>query len=262
MNAMNEPRGFVDFHTHLLPQMDDGAKDVRESERMLDLLRGQGVATVFLTPHFYPYRESLYAFVERRSRSFSRIRAYARQAGVNLALASETYLQDYLFNYGDLSELCLQGKDGRLYLLTELPFDTGVSKGTAGRLSRLIGTCGVVPVLAHIERYPGLFRAPALIDRLIGLGCLMQVNLGSLSHGYFRRKRILRYLRDGKVHVVGTDAHNTDSRAPRYSGGMAVIERKLGREFCIRLTRDAEEMGSGRLFRADQKEGSHDVDAP
>ncbi|NLJ32207.1 MAG: hypothetical protein GX424_11490 [Clostridiales bacterium] len=238
---------YVDFHTHILPEMDDGAKDLSESLEMLRLLREQGVGAVCLTPHFYPYREGPEDFLERRQRSFSLLLPRARELGVRLVPASETFFTDTVLNLPDLSALCMRDAQGRRYLLTELPFSSSFSARTLDRISRLMGVHGVVPVLAHIERYPKLFSDAGKIDELIEMGCLMQMNLEALDGGFFQKRKALRYIRDNMIHVVGTDSHNTRTRPPAYLPGITAVERALGKEAAAQLSANARQIISGSL---------------
>jgi protein-tyrosine phosphatase len=254
MNAMSEE--LVDFHTHILPGMDDGAKDTEESKKMLEMLVKQGVHTVCLTPHFYPYKETQETFLKRREQAFSQIQPFALELGVHFALASETFFNDYLFHSEDISPLCMQGSDGRHYLLTEMPFDSHFSEHTVKRISRLIDTYSVNPVLAHIERYPKLVNNKKLIDRLIDMGCLMQINLSAFGRGFFLKKRLLGYLAKNMVHVVGTDAHNTGKRPPEYSAGISIIQKSLGEDTVCQLSRNAQQIVAGCLIQEDKQDAS------
>lgn len=235
--STNNGNQMVDFHTHILPEMDDGAYNPTESMKMLEVLSRQGVGAVCLTPHFYPYKENIETFLQRRGKAIARIAPYAQELGIRLVLASETYLSDYLFNTEDISELCMGKECGRRYLLTELP--SGFSERTIKRVSRLIFTYNVVPILAHIDRYPKLIKSSVLLDEFIDMGCLMQMNLESLQEGFLKKRKLLKYIQSNMVHVVGTDAHNMSERPPVYSKGISVIAKALGEGAVNQLTRNA-----------------------
>lgn len=232
---MNEPFGYIDCHSHILPGIDDGAQDLFESICMLQSLQSQGVNTVWLTPHFYPYKESIDSFLDKRGRSYTTLKPYGDELGVNLIPASETYLSDCLFNIPNISELCV---DGQKYLLTELPHLSEYSYIFA-RINRLIATYSVIPILAHVERYKKLFRNIACLDELIDMGCLIQTNLSALENGIFHRKRLIQYIDGNVVHIIGTDCHNMKSRPPKYLNGISVIEKKLGADAVGQLMENA-----------------------
>ncbi len=223
---------FIDFHTHILPNMDDGAPDSPTSAKMLEQLKQQGVKTVVLTPHFYTDRENLADFLERRAAAFQLLAPIAEQLELEVVPACEMYFTDYIFNYENISALCVNsGK----YLLTELPFSCRFSEAMFDRISRLIGTLNVIPILAHIERYPQLLKDKECLYRLIDMGCLAQINLNSLTDGFLQRRTLLGFIREDLVHVVGTDCHNLTTRAPQYQNGIQVIRKKLSGEFVENL---------------------------
>jgi len=236
MRNMDLKGNFIDFHTHILPNMDDGATDSHISVEMLKRLKQQGVNTVILTPHFYTDKETLADFISRRATSFHTLLSVSDQLDIRLMLACEMYLTDYIFNYEDISPLCVNsGK----YLLTELPFSCHFSSSTLDRISRLIATLNVVPVLAHIERYPHLMKDKKCLCKLIEMGCLAQINLDSLSDGFLQRRTLLNYINENLVHIVGTDCHNMTTRAPWYLEGIQLIEKRSGRESVETLMHNA-----------------------
>lgn len=233
----------ADCHTHILPGMDDGAPDERISEKMLQSLSAQGVHTVVLTPHFYSYKETVADFLLRREAAFNLLKPYGLNQGVTLITASETYLTDYIFNNEDISALCINS--GR-FLLTELPFSTSFSDNTFKRIYKLIDLYNVVPVVAHIERYAPLLKDEGILNTLIDMGCLAQMNLSSLFNGYFQKKKLLRYIENNLIQVVGTDCHNLTNRPPLYAQGMDIIEKKLGSEYAKLLHDNARQIMQGK----------------
>lgn len=83
---------WVDIHTHCLPGMDDGAKDLETSLQMLRLLRRQGVAKAALTSHYYPHKESLDSFLKRREAAWQRLRPHTcTEEYPELLLGAEIY---------------------------------------------------------------------------------------------------------------------------------------------------------------------------
>ena len=242
MNVMLKEQKYIDCHTHILPGMDDGPKTLQESVLMLQSLSSQGVHTVWLTPHFYPYKENLENFLSRREKAYSILKPDADKLGVEVLPASETFLSDYIFNAPNVSKLCIGGK----YLLTELPFTSNLSQQIIDRINRLIVSYSVVPILAHVERYPKLIKNVDLLDELIDMGCLAQINLSSLEDGIIKPKQLLRYITMDLVNLIGTDCHNTESRSPKYSDGISIIEKQLGSEYAEQLMDNARQIMCGR----------------
>ncbi len=227
MKAMHKELNYIDCHTHILPGMDDGSQSLQESILMLKSLLSQGVHTVWLTPHFYPYKETIESFLSRREKACAILKPDADELGIEVLPASETFLSDCIFNAPSISKLCIGGK----YLLTELPFSSSFSQQTLDRISRLAATYSVIPILAHVERYPKLIKDVAMLDEFIDMGCLAQINLSSLEDGIIKRKQLLQYIETNLVHLAGTDCHNMENRSPKYSSGISIIEKRLGYEY-------------------------------
>ena len=219
----------IDFHSHVLPCMDDGSASVQESVALLSLLREQGVARVFLTPHFDPMRDTPDTFLSRRKRSFEMLRPSLSDDLPSVSLGAEVAYFPGISRMDALGELRLQGT--RLLLL-EMPMCTW-SDSTVRELIELARVDGIRVLLAHVERYLDL-QSPAVIAELLSLGVLMQVNASFLLRLRTRR-RALRLLSSGRVHLLGSDTHNLSRRPPRIGDAISVIERRLGREHVEQL---------------------------
>jgi protein-tyrosine phosphatase len=204
--------------------MDDGAGSVDEALEMLGMAAGQGVRCVCATPHYYHYRESPEEFCLRREKAYGLVREAALGMGVEIRLGSETFLTPGLANERDIGCLCVEGTRK---LLLEAPHGSAFQKKTTRLIERVMSNLGVVPVLAHIERYPALLRKDGPLDQLLEMGCLAQANLSSLNGGFALRRRLLRLIVEGKVHYLGTDAHNTKDRPPDYTP-LEKLEKRIG----------------------------------
>lgn len=136
----------IDLHTHILPAMDDGAKDRDEALALISMLKNQGISKIVLTPHYYPHLESIPDFLRRRSISYHSI----EDCGIEMILGSETYLSETLLAMESIEGLCI-GKSS--YLLLELPYTDKWSLGVFRQIDRLIAKYNVNPIIAHVERY-------------------------------------------------------------------------------------------------------------
>ncbi len=216
----------VDYHTHLLPDMDDGVRSVEESLAALSALKRLGFRHVVLSPHFYTNREPADAFIARREDRYARI-ARAVDSGEGgsypqLHLGAEVYLTSLLFNTADLRPLTVDGGD---CMLTELPYDDKLKDSTLSNLERLCYSEGITPVLAHIERYPYLLD-PSLLGELFDMGCRAQVNINPLSWG--TKRKLKKLLSKGFVFALGTDTHIGGGLYDRVSKGLSSVNNALG----------------------------------
>ena len=223
----------TDLHTHILPAMDDGPKDMSAALALLEQEWQQGVRNVALTSHYHCEAEALDAFLARREQAFSALSATAPR-GMTLKRGCEVFFSPELLRL-DVRKLCLEGT---AYLLLELPilqkpaFLNEVLLGLAAR--------GIVPLIAHVERYVYVQRDPRLLREWIDLGARIQVNAG--SDAAFTRK----LLRWGLVHVMASDAHHVTHRPANLSTGLA----QLNGEDAARLKRNAELLFAGQRVPA------------
>ena len=226
----------VDFHTHILPQMDDGSGSVEESVGMLARLAAQGVDTVALTSHYYAREESPASFLERRQKALLRLQPALAQGGFPaLRLGAEVY---YFHGFGRIEQLPELRMEGSRVLLLEMPFCTW-SEAELGEIIDLCGDPSFVILLAHVERYVKYQKA-AVWDRLVSAGVMMQSNADFFLHPRTRRKAA-RMVREGRIHVLGTDCHNMHARSPRMAEALAVLERELGPGAARRFAQRSEE---------------------
>lgn len=197
----------VDFHTHILPGIDDGAKTSEESIFLLETMQSLGATQVVLTPHFYPGKENINDFVNRRNNSCKVLADALQKTEKNfpkLHLGCEVYLEPIIFNNDDLTPLTLDL--GGRFMLTELLYDDTLTSSTESMIRQLIYSYNIVPILAHIDRYPFLMKEKNLVE-LLDMGCIAQINLSSLNK-FIPRKKLLNYLKKGYIGAIGSDIHN------------------------------------------------------
>lgn len=215
----------IDFHTHILPQIDDGAESTDTALSMLEYLRHQDVTTVVLTPHYYSHRKPINEFLAQREQAYEQLCAAHTPDAITLRLGAEVYFSDYLFNNRDLSPLCI---DGTQTMLVELPYNKTIDQSYIEKMDRLIAEYAITPVLAHIERYPSLIRRTDMLERFLDIGCVFQTNLSSYEE--FGKRRLINLVKKGYIGAFGTDAHNTTSRPPAYNGGYGRLVKSVSSE--------------------------------
>ncbi len=221
----------IDLHTHILPGMDDGAKDVKTSLALLRMESAQGVGTVVLTPHFYRDREEPQHFLTRRASAAQALAAAIKalpepeqNALPRLALGAEIAWVPHLADWSELPELCLGPS---AYFLLELPFYPWTDQ-LINQLYELPGRTGLTPVLAHIERYLRS-QKPQYLEAVLDLGFPVQVSAEPLLH-LTQRGPVLRLLRTHRAQLVASDAHDPTTRPPNLGEAFQLLRRKLGEE--------------------------------
>ncbi len=223
----------IDFHTHLLPGIDDGSRDPEESLAILREQRRQGVDLIIATPHFYANRKTVEEFVHNRTKSALELRAAlteAKQAPIPLKFGAEVYFFPGMGRAEKLSQLCISGTD---ILLVEMPFvqwDTIVYQ----ELMDILTKQKLRVVLAHVDRYPEFQKNRATWDQVMDLErqgrITLQVNGEAFLKNRGKRKLGLRILEEHKNVILGSDCHNMGNRKPNLKDARALITKKMGQQ--------------------------------
>ena len=200
----------TDFHSHVLPEMDDGSQSLEESLEMLKLLRAQGVDAVVLTPHFYPKNEDPVSFLERRAESETKLIAALQTVDSaevpQIFVGAEVAYFPSISHSKNIRELCIRGTDT---MLLEMPFERWTDT-VIGEVIFMRRELGMNVVLAHIDRYFNYLDSTAFA-RLISAGVYFQVNADAFSR-FFLSRKLYRLMYGGNLHALGSDCHNLTSR--------------------------------------------------
>ena len=220
----------VDFHTHVLPGIDDGSSDIAMTERMLERETQQGVTHVYATPHFYAHRRSVQSFLDRREGALAKVRELlARREDLpKISVGAEVYYFGGMGRAEQLPELCIEGTD---LLLLEMPF-TQWTSDMVKDVRDIRKKQGLRIILAHVERYEGLQKHRSAWEEILSMPVTIQMNSGSFIASGFRKhtqKFCLSMLNDYEDCIIGTDCHNLTDRAPNITEARKVIEKKAGR---------------------------------
>lgn len=229
----------TDFHSHILPGMDDGAQNTHMSVEMLKKLYDDGVETVVLTPHFYRKDENISCFLERRAASYEKLcdAVEGMENCPRLLLGAEVYFYPSLSSDPDFGKLSVEGTD---YILLELPFEHFYHNFFSG-YSKFINNCSQKLILAHIERYTAFGNTGEEFEQLLNFGkAVCQLNCRSAAEmGLFGKRKTAKLIKDGFISVLGTDAHNMDNRPPLFGKAENKIISKFGQEEFSRICRNS-----------------------
>lgn len=231
-----------DLHTHILPAVDDGAKNAEEALRLIDALSYQGVRNICFTPHFYTHHESMEDFLLRRNTSAKDFLPCVPE-DVNIKLGAEVYVTKYLFSEDrDFTPLCIEGTS---YMITEFPYGSEFSDKTMQMITNLRDK-GITPVLPHVERYPHLMKNKRTLEALIYSGVLIQSNAVSFTQ-FSTKRKLVKLLKDGCIHVLSSDAHSMTRNSPlAITEALEYIKSKCGEEAIVTLSQNAEQIFSGK----------------
>lgn len=217
----------VDLHAHILPGLDDGARDMAQALAMLRIAEEDGVGVVVATPHSHHARAAATrAGVERLNAA-----AAERGIGTRVMAGHEARIGPGMVERWTTGDLLTIGAGPwmlvELYLHDEWPLEL-VSRAL-GRLR----DAGLRPLLAHVERYPLVQRDPLALLPFIERGILMQVNAGALGYRSDDVERVTAetLVRARMAHVIASDAHNDGYRAPRLRAALERAAEIAGQDY-------------------------------
>ncbi len=214
----------IDLHSHLLPEIDDGAPSLDVSIAMLDAYVANGFRTVATTPHLMQRLDATYAAAVNDA--FALVEPHARERGISLVRGFEIRLAPGVPEW--LRQRDAVTLEGTEVVLADLPFSEWPLYADSTLFATQTAGCRVV--LAHPERYPAIQDDPARADELVTRGIALQVTIGSFSGAFGKRaKRTAEILLErGVVQLLATDAHSAGHRMAAVPAGMARLRDLIG----------------------------------
>lgn len=220
---------FVDVHTHILPEVDDGAASIDETIAMLRIAYDGGTRKIAATPHMF-----LDLFgnddVVQVQNSFqllmldlhSRVDLFPFLEEMKFYLGAENYVSPEFLEA--LEQGCVLSLNGSRYLLVEFSPSFPFSQ-IEEAVQRVFGA-GYTPVLAHPERYAAIQEDPLRMEAFWEMGGVVQVNAGSLlrGEGSDTRKCAQQLLEEGLVDVIASDGHRPQWRPPNLQRVFELLE--------------------------------------
>jgi len=192
----------TDLHTHILHGIDDGAEDLEAALEMLRLQKTNGVERVVLTPHFYPLREELQSFLERRQRAYEElIPSWDGEIMPQMKLGAEVHYSPSIVEC-DLRSLTVGQGNYMLLELSDTVFPTHIEE-----VLKIVKEQGVTPILAHVERCSYFREEPRRLVHLVEQGALAQTSAKALATPQ-RRKFAEICLQKNVAHIIASDIHH------------------------------------------------------
>ncbi|MBE6916275.1 MAG: hypothetical protein E7470_00025 [Ruminococcaceae bacterium] len=222
----------VDFHSHILPGIDDGSTSREMSMEMLCMEARQGITHVVATPHFYAHEDKLERFLQRRDRAEQVLRSEMRNhTGLpELLIGAEVSFFRGISETAFLHELKIRGTDSVLIEMPAAPWDDAMFS----ELRAIWERQRLVPIIAHIDRYIGPWRTYNIPKRLSQLPVLVQANAEAFTDRHVE-KLMLRLLKADAIHLLGSDCHNLAERTPNMADAVEHIRAKIGSDALARI---------------------------
>lgn len=224
-------RGLFDIHCHLVPYVDDGARNMDEAVKMLKMEYSQGVRYIIVTPHF---RRGMFETpMEKILHYFLKLRETAKKIGIQLFLGCEYHVEPGMVKVLNAKERpCMASSH---YVLAEFGYEAD-TVFMYDQLQNLLAG-GYRPIIAHIERYPNICGEWDFLKEITDLGAMIQVNAGSIvgDNGRGAKRFCRKLMKEDLLHFVGTDAHRMDIRRPMLEPCVNYIIRKMGKDYARQI---------------------------
>jgi protein-tyrosine phosphatase len=215
----------IDIHTHILPGVDDGARDVKEALTMARLAVQDGITHLLATPHYGLYQPMSHEEVAER---VATLQAELDAARIDLTLLPgyEVRLDDDVFTAWDARTAGPLGQSR--YVLTE-PYFNHYDRRTDELLFEFFER-GYIPIMAHPERIGPIQNNLSLIDAFLERGGLTQITSHSLTgyHGHKAKQVAQEMLQAGLVNIIASDAHHAYRRTPALAEGWQIAAKIVG----------------------------------
>lgn len=219
----------IDLHCHLLPELDDGARDINESLMLLTLAIEDGVRKLVVTPHIHPgpFNNSLATITP----AFDALKQQVieHQLPLQMAMAAEIRISPEIIPMVQRQQVPYLGElNGKNVMLLELPH-SHIPAGSEKLVQWLLAQ-NILPLIAHPERNRDINSNLARVRPLVEAGCLLQLTAGSLygRFGSRAQQTAEQLLRRGWIDVIASDSHSVKRRPPDLAAGFSAASKLVG----------------------------------
>ena len=224
----------IDFHSHILPNIDDGSRSIEETFNLIKEAKEVGFEGIVLTSH---YIEGYYETdVPERDVWVNAIKENLNTKGIDIDL----YLGNEIYISENMMDLLINNKASTInntcYVLFEMPLD--VEPMNLYNVIYSLQENKLIPVLAHPERYKFVQKEPELIYDLIEKGVLMQANYGSIlgQYGESAQMIVRKFFENNMIHFLGSDVHRQNTIYKNIPRALEAISEIIGEEKLRELT--------------------------
>ena len=242
----------IDLHCHILPRIDDGAKNLEDSIKMARVAVEQGITTIVATPHHLNnhYENPKQSIIDRVKELNDEL--VKEKMDLKILPGQETRI------HGEMVEGYESGQilpiDHTQYVLVE--FSSSHVPRYTEKLFYDLQMKGLIPVIVHPERNQEIIEHPDLLYKLVKSGALTQVTAASVSGDFGKKIKTfsLQLIETNLTHLIASDAHNTSSRTFKMREAFATIEEKYGIEMVYVLQENAVNVVEGNYVYKEEPE--------
>ena len=235
----------IDFHNHIIPNLDDGSKSVEMSLNMLREAQAQGITDVVNTVHYqHPKmdnKDTSYDFIINEINTFQNI-VNDHNININIHPASEVFFK---FNLTEILENPITTFGNGKYMLIEFQ-RLSFPDGYEDEIFKL-QLKGITPIIAHPERYRAIQNDINLAKKWIERGYLIQIDCSSIIGGFGEETQIsaIELLKNGLCHLIGSDAHNDKRRNFLLKQALLETEKYIGSNSSLIIQNNSKKILNG-----------------
>ncbi len=214
----------IDMHTHILPGIDDGSRDMNESLMILRRARDDGIDRIVTTPHVFNISDITYR--ERIDMAFHQLKEAASKENIKITLI---WGAELMIDYRIISEMEMLNyytiNRGRKYVLLDLPMHE-IPPYTQSVIYEILQE-GITPIIAHPERNAAIIINHEKLEELLMKGAVAQMNSGSILGEYGRKvkKTAGTFLKKGYISLIGSDVHSYDKNKCSMVKAVSMIKK-------------------------------------
>ncbi len=225
----------IDFHSHIIPNIDDGSTSMKDTINMINEARQAGFTEIISTSHYIQKYYDLDCFEREKILDIIKKKvSEKKEINIKLYLGSEIYFTP------EIIELVKNKKASTInntrYLLFELPMNT--KPLFVKEMVYELMQNGYIPIIAHPERYSYVQENIRYIEELAGMGVLFQSNYGSIigMYGNSAKKTLKKLLKNNLISFLGSDVHRTGQIYPKIPKTLKKLRKILSIEELEKLT--------------------------
>lgn len=224
----SQNRGYTDIHCHIVPNVDDGARNSEHALKIISMAYDNGIRTMIATPHYEVGKYDSNA--EEIKNNFQKIKELTarKYPNFNLYLGNEVF-----YSYGVVDAL----QEGRIFTMAEsryvlLEFSPNDKYKHIRQAVYELVNGGYIPIIAHCERYEEVMADVDNVEELVDAGAYIQINASTIAGNYGRgiRKKVMKLIKSDLIHFIATDAHSDGHRSPDIQECLKYLRKKADEE--------------------------------
>ncbi|QAT40498.1 CpsB/CapC family capsule biosynthesis tyrosine phosphatase [Clostridium sp. JN-9] len=241
----------LDIHSHIIPNIDDGSKNIDMSMEMIKIAADDGIDNIIATPHYCTgCYEKNYEYIEGYVEYLNKL-AKEHELNIKILPGQEIFIDNYTLDY--LKQGIIGSLNESKYMLVEFnmaEFDESIMD-----ILYELRIIGIEPIIAHPERYIYIVENPLFINKFVEEQYHFQINSGSIT-GLFGKKvektaEIL--IQHGICSFVASDAHSNNRRVPKISEALNIVNQKNNASYEIILNNYKAFLNNGSLYFSGEK---------